>query len=86
MLATQTNQPLTVRDALAHLSFVNRAYQVLYALGDSSATVRTLEPSEAFALVALVADVRDGQRLTALDDLLAAKLSPRMISYVASGL
>lgn len=68
-----------------HLCLVNRAYQVLYALGDTSSTVRTLTPGEAACLVGIVSDLLDDRHSdwTALDDVLYQAMSPGMILYVA---
>jgi hypothetical protein len=67
------------------LCLSNRAYQVLYTLGDTSHTVRTVEPGEARCLVGIVADIRDGRRVTELDRFLASKMSNAMMLYVAEG-
>lgn len=61
------------------LTLRNRAYQVLYALGEDSATVRTLTDGEAACIVGLVAAM-DGT--TYLELMLARRMSPRMIAYV----
>jgi hypothetical protein len=76
---------MTPTAIIDHLCLSNRAYQVLYALGDTSSTVRTVEPSEARCLVGIVADIRDGRRVTELDHFLATKMSKGMLSYVAEG-
>ena len=64
---------------------VNRAYQVLYALGDDSSTVRTLTSSEASALVGIVQDIYSGHRETPLDLMLSESMSRGMLRYVAEG-
>ena len=72
------------------LGLRNRAYQVLYALGDTAATVRTLTSGEAACLVGIVGDLLDERahpllQWTELDELLYHRMSPRMIQYVAEG-
>jgi hypothetical protein len=61
------------------LTLRNQAYQVLYALGDDPSTVRTLSDGEAACIVGLVRDM-DGS--TYLEQMLARRMSPRMIEYV----
>ena|ERR1017187_3328252 len=70
------------------LSLRNRAYQVLYALGDTSSTVRTLTSGEAQCLVGIVQDLP--LQLTTgiptdLDLFLYQHMSSGMIAYVAGG-
>lgn len=76
----------TITRTLATLELKNRAYQVLYALSDTPETVRTLTANEALHLVSLVEDVLGGQRVTDLDNLLASRMSRRMLEYVAHGM
>jgi hypothetical protein len=67
-----------------HLCLANRAYQVLYALGETSSTVRTLEPSEAACLVGIVQDLlAPDKEFTELDCFLFGAMSRGMIAYVA---
>jgi hypothetical protein len=66
------------------LCLVNRAYQVLYALGETSSTVRTLEPGESRCLVGIVQDLLDeSKEWTELDSILFGRMSRGMIAYVA---
>ncbi len=76
---------MTATQILSDLQLVNRAYQVLYALGDEAHTVRTLEPEEAQCLVGIVQDIQGGHAQTGLDITLLARMSPGMIAYVAKG-
>jgi hypothetical protein len=63
------------------LALRNRAYQVLYALGEDSSTVRTLTSGEAACLVGIVEQLTSAPH-TDLDALLVARMSPTMIDYV----
>lgn len=75
--------PEVARVVIDHLSLLNRAYQVLYTLGENSSTVRTLDPGEAAALVGIVQDIRERGCLTQLDWVLQESMSPGMNDYVA---
>ena len=76
---------MTATQMINDLGLSNRAYQVLYALGDTSSTVRTLEPGEAACIVGIVQDIYYGHPVTPLDFLLVGCMSTRMIEYVAEG-
>jgi len=71
-------------DPVDELTLRNRAYQVLYALGEDSSTVRTLTTGEAACLVAIVQQLTSAPQ-TELDRVLVSKMSPRMIDYIAGG-
>lgn len=68
-------------DALENLCRRSRAYQVLYAMGDSPATVPTLEESEIEPLIELARQVQRGERRTVLQRKLA-NASPALLEYV----
>lgn len=68
------------RSIVDDLSLRNRAYQVLYALGDESPA--TLYPGEAAVLVGIVRQLHQ-EPVTMLDRILLSKMSHGMIAYVA---
>jgi hypothetical protein len=76
---------MTPKQIIDSLSLSNRAYQVLYALGDTSATVRTLAPGEARCLVGIVQDIVERGYCSTLDMLLGTRMSKGMLLYVAEG-
>lgn len=77
---------MTAAMILDELATVNRAYQVLFALGETSWTVRTLTVSEAEAIVAIVQDLAMGRCETILDRMLYHLMTPTMLEYVSGGL
>lgn len=75
---------MTPTQIINGLGLSNRAYQVLYALGDTSSTVRTLTSGEAACLVGIVQDLLDTEKpWTELDYILFGRMSRGMIAYVA---
>ena len=71
---------------LDSLSLRSRAYQVLYALGETSSTVRTLTDGEAACLVGIVHDMlHEDSEWNDLQVAIGSAMSPRMLEYVASG-
>jgi len=71
---------MTTVDVIDDLCLRNRAYQVLYALGDSDPA--TLYPGEAAVLVGIVQQLKQ-EPITVLDRILLSKMSKGMIEYVA---
>ena len=76
---------MTPSSIIDSLTLSNRAYQVLYALGDDSSTVRTLAAGEAFALVQIASDIFDGHIQTPFDRVLSNSIHPGVLRYVATG-
>ncbi len=66
------------------LTLRNRAYQALYALGETSLTVPTLRPGEALRWVVLAQEVLAGDRTTEQHNQLA-KASQGLLNYIAWG-
>ena len=63
----------------------NRAYNLLYALGETPATVRTLEPGEESFLVSCAKRVEAGKVESQLEQEIASKVPPAQLHYVATG-
>jgi hypothetical protein len=82
---TQIRQ-VTGVEMVDELSLRNRAYQVLYALGDTPGNVRTLTTGEAACLVGLVQDMleADGE-WNDLQVAIGSAMSMSMLTYVATG-
>lgn len=74
----------TIEETLDELTIKNRAYQMLYALGDTSWEVRTLTMGEARSLVAIAQDLWMGRCETALDIQLLQNMSRGCLEYVGS--
>jgi hypothetical protein len=71
---------------LDSLSLRNRAYQVLYVLGDTPGDVRTLTDGEAACLVGIVQDMLEtDEEWSGLQVVIGSAMSMRMLEYVASG-
>jgi hypothetical protein len=86
-MATETQSSMTAGAILDHLCFVSRAYEVLYALGDTSSTVRTLTGSEARCIVGIVQDIEDGNPAgTDLEVEIVERTSFGMRRYIAEGI
>lgn len=73
-----------VLDMIDGLKFLNRAYQALYALGETPSTVETLSLDEARMWIQVVQDVVDGDRSTYARRKLA-ELNPVMLRYITTG-
>lgn len=76
--------PTAIEQTLDELTVKNRAYQVLYALGDTSWEVRTLTIGEARNLVGIAQDLWMGRCETALDIMLLQRMSRGVLEYVGS--
>jgi hypothetical protein len=77
--------PISAAALLDDLTLRNRAYQILYLLGDDPSTVRTLLPGEAAMWVGIAGDVLRGDRSTDIHCRLAAACKPAMLNYIATG-
>lgn len=76
---------LTTAEMLNDLKLRNRAYNLLYMLGDAEpATVRTFLPGEAARLILTAWEAQQGERSTPLHQRIA-QLDPRRLEYVVSG-
>lgn len=75
----------SVYEIVDRLTMANRAYQVLYALGDTPATVNAVSLDEAKMWIGVAQSVIDGDRSTEIRKTLAEKMSPAMLRYVATG-
>lgn len=75
----------SVYEIVDRLSMANRAYQVLYALGDTPATVNSLSLDEAKMWIDIAQSVINGDRSTEIRKRLAATMSTAMLRYVATG-
>jgi len=71
-----------ISDIVDSLTRKNRAYQVLYALGDKDP--RTLTMGEANCLIGIVSQLHE-RPMTQLDRILAVNLTERMQHYIAEG-
>jgi hypothetical protein len=76
---------LTATHLIDDLCLRNRAYNLLYALGADSSTVRTLIPGEAAYLVLVAQSVEAGDRLTERQRQIAATVKPHHLRYVTTG-
>lgn len=72
-------------DIIDELTTRSRAYQVLYYLGSTPETVRTLRPGEAQIWIDLAQEVLDGKRHTEAHRELAQKCGAGMLRYICSG-
>ena len=85
-MAAHSARPVVADAMIDSLSLRNRAYQVLYALGESSSTVRTLTAGEAACLVGIVQDIGFADRkLTESEHAVLSGMSASMVLYVATG-
>lgn len=76
---------MTGPQIIDELSLRNRAYNLLYALGESPATVRTLAPGEAERLITLATEAYVGLGDTYFHRLIAARVPVNQLRYVATG-
>lgn len=72
-------------DIVDELTTRSRAYQVLYYLGSTPETVRTLRRGEAQIWIDLAQEVLDGKRDSAAHMQLAEKCGPAMLRYICTG-
>ena len=77
---------MNAEEVIDYLGLANRAYNLLYALGEEPSTVKTLNSEETYRLVNLAREVYAGQRATFFHRLLAAHVSTPQLRYVATGL
>lgn len=71
---------------LLALTRSNRAYNLLYALGEATPeTVETFKPGEAEELIQIAHEVSMGMRTTERHREIAEKVSPAILRYVAIG-
>jgi hypothetical protein len=75
----------TASAVVADLTYRNRAYQLLYALGAEPATVETLEPGAAEQWCQIAREVLNGLRTTQLHRRIAFAVPVATLRYVATG-
>ncbi len=76
---------MNVDDMVDLLMVKNRAYNLLYALGEEPSTVKTLTSEEAYRLVNLAREVSAGDRGTYFHRFLAKHVPAHQLRYVATG-
>ena len=70
---------------VADLTYRNRAYQLLYALGAEPATVETLKPGAAERWCQIAREVLEGMRTTQLHRRIAFAVPVATLRYAATG-
>jgi hypothetical protein len=73
------------QELIDDLCLRSRAYNLLYALGATPETVRTLEPGEASNLILTAYEVEQGDRSTEQHREIAANVKPYLLRYVTTG-
>jgi hypothetical protein len=76
---------VTPQAIIENLSIKNRAYNLLYALGQSPESVRTLDIDETYRLINLAKEVHEGQRDTYFHRLIAERVPAHQLRYMATG-
>ena len=77
--------PITAQELIDDLSLRNRAYHLLYAMGQKPETVKTLRPGEAQRLVTLATETYCGLGDTYFHRMIRDMVPVHQLRYVATG-